>query len=298
MTLLVERLADGLTNGFVYALMALALVVVFRASSTVNFAQAEMALFTTYLAWWMTTKGASIWLALIAACIVGFIIGAVTERTLIRPMEKRGEMPTLLMLVALFTALNSIDGLIWGLDYHSMDGLFPGGIDDYISVAGARLYFEAIGVWVAAIVLLAVVFAAINKTRLGLRMRAAADNPTSAALSGINVGRIYTIGWGGAAVLGSIAGILIAPISAQQLSLATMFPVLIYGSAAAIIGGLNSLGGAVIGGLSLGLAESLLTGYVDLIGPQMHQTTALAVMVIVLLFRPTGLFGSRLEERV
>ncbi|OUZ07663.1 branched-chain amino acid ABC transporter permease [Aeromicrobium sp. PE09-221] len=298
MTQLIERLSDGLTNGFVYALIALALVVVFKASSTVNFAQAEMALFTTYVAWWMTTRGISIWLALLAACVVGFIIGAAIERTLVRPAEKRGEMPTLLILVALFTAINAIDGLIWGLEYHSMDGLFPAGLDDYVSVASARIYYEDIGVWAAAIIALAVCFMVINKTRLGLLMRAAADNPASAALSGINVGKVYTFGWGSAAVIGSIAGILIAPISPHQLSMATMFPVLIYGSAAAIIGGLNSLGGAVVGGLTLGLAESLITGYVGFIGPQLHQTTALAVMVIVLLVRPTGIFGSRRLERV
>ena len=298
MTVLVERLVDGLTNGFIYALIALALVVVFRGSGTMNFAQAEMALFTTFFAWWLSGLGVNLWVALLAACLVGFIIGALTERLVIRPAERRGHMPVLLVLLGLFTAFNTLDGLIWGGDIHRMPSLFPNGLDDYVLVAGARVYWSALGAWVFALVLLGFALLLINRSKLGLHMRAVADNPNSAALSGVNVGRVLSLSWGIAATLGAVAGVLVTPLSPSQLSLQTMFPILIYGSAAAVLGGLDSLGGAIVGGIVIGLAQSLITGYVDIIGAQLPQTTALALMALVLVFRPTGLFGSRVQERV
>lgn len=298
MTLLIERLIDGLTNGFIYALLALALVVVFRGSGTMNFAQGEMALFTTYLAWWLNGHGLSMWLTLLVACAAGFLIGAVTEKSIIRPAERRGHMPVLLVLLGLFTALNSLDGILWGGDIHRMPSLFPDGLDDYLNVAGARLYWTALGAWLLTLVLLGIALLLINRSRMGLHMRAVADNPHSAALSGVKTGRVLSLSWGIAAVLGAAAGLLITPLSPAQLSLQTMFPVLIYGSAAAVLGGLDSLTGAIVGGLIIGLAQSLITGYVDFIGPQLPQTTALVLMALVLVVRPTGLFGSRVQERV
>lgn len=298
MTLFIARLADGTTNGFVYALLALALVVVFRGTGSINFAQGEIALFTTYLAWWLGTKGVNAWITLVVAMAAGLLIGVVAERLLMRPAQRRGSMAALLILLAMFSAFNSADTLIWNPNPHLVPGVFPHSLTDYVAIDGARIYWTSFGVWIAALLMLAITFAIVGRTRLGLAMRAATDAPESAALSGINVGRTYGASWGLACVIGSVAGVLIAPVSPQQLSPSTMLPVLVFGAAAAVLGGLDSLVGAVVGGLILGVASSMLTGYVGFIGPTLPQTSALVIMVVVLLVRPTGLFGSKPQVRV
>lgn len=298
MDLFLSRLFDGTTNGFVYALLALALVVVYRGSGTINFAQGEFALFTTYVAWWMGRHGVPALVTLACAMVIGFAMGVVAERTLIRPAEKRGHLAVLLVLLALFNALNSLDTMIWGVQSHPYGGVFPHGLNDFVKFAGVRLYWTSLGVWLTAVVLFALLSMLFTRTRLGLQMRAAADNPVSAELSGINVGRVFGLGWGIASLVGALAGVLIAPVSPAQLSSTTMLPVLVFGSAAAVLGGLDSLIGAAIGGIVLGVASTLLTGYVGLIGPSLPQTSALVVMIVILLVRPTGIFGSKSQVRV
>lgn len=298
MDIFLERLFDGVTNGAVYAIMAMALVVVFRGTGTINFAQGEMALFTTYLAWWLTVEGQPVWAAAVIAAVAGFVLGALVERTLIRPVRKRNDMATLIVALGLFTGFNSLAGLLWNSETKNMPSLFPAAQDDFVTVGGARLYFDALGVWLVVILLIGAVFFLFNRTRLGLHMRAVADNPESAALTGVPIGRILMLGWGLAGVIGSFAGVLIAPLSAQQLGLTTMFPILIYASAAALFGGLDSPVGAVVGGLVIGLLEAMITGYVDFIGGTLPQTAALVIIVFILLFKPTGLFGTRQMERL
>jgi branched-chain amino acid transport system permease protein len=298
MDIFLERLFDGVTNGAVYAIMALALVVVFRSTGTINFAQGEMALFTTYLAWWLTTVGLPVWLGAIAAGATGFLLGAIVERTLIRPIRRRNDMASLIVALGLFTAFNALAGLLWNSETKPMPSLFPAGLEDFFPIAGARLYWDALGVWLVVLALIAGVFFLFNRTRLGLHMRAVADNAESAALSGVPTGRILMLGWGLAGIVGSLAGVLVTPLSATQLSLTTMFPILIYASAAALFGGLDSPVGAVVGGLAIGVLEALITGYVEFIGGTLPQTAALVVIVLILLFRPTGLFGTRQLERL
>ncbi|WP_106396230.1 branched-chain amino acid ABC transporter permease [Actinocorallia populi] len=298
MDIFLERLFDGVTNGAVYAIMAMALVVVFRGTGTINFAQGEMALFTTYVAWWLTVQGQPVWIAALVAAAVGFVLGAVTERTLIRPIRKRNDMASLIVALGLFTGFNALAGLIWNSESKNMPSLFPAGQDDFTTVGGARLYFDALGVWLVVIVLIGAVFFLFNRTRLGLNMRAVADNPESAALAGVPTGRILMLGWGLAGIIGSFAGVLIAPLSAHQLGLTTMFPILIYASAAALFGGLDSPVGAVVGGLAIGLLEAMITGYVGFVGGTLPQTAALVIIVFILLFKPTGLFGTRQMERL
>lgn len=298
MDIFLERLFDGVTNGAVYAIMAMALVVVFRGTGTINFAQGEMALFTTYVAWWLTVQGQPVWVAAVVAAAVGFVLGAVTERTLIRPIRKRNDMASLIVALGLFTGFNALAGLLWNSETKNMPSLFPAEQDDFVTVGGARLYFDALGVWLVVILLIGAVFFLFNRTRLGLHMRAVADNPESAALTGVKTGRILMLGWGLAGIIGSFAGVLIAPLSAHQLGLTTMFPILIYASAAALFGGLDSPVGAVVGGLAIGLLEAMITGYVDFIGGTLPQTAALVIIVFILLFKPTGLFGTRQMERL
>nr|WP_322001767.1 branched-chain amino acid ABC transporter permease [Rhodococcus qingshengii] len=298
MTLFLERLISGLTNGSIYAILALALVVVFRATGTINFAQGELALFTTFVAWWLTTMSWPIWAAIGAALALGFLLGALMERLLIRPVQRRSDMAVLIVALGLFTGLNSLAGMLWGSETKIMPSPFPNGPTDYISVGGARVYGDALGVLVALVVLLVLMSLLFRKTRVGLHMRAVADNAESATLAGVPTSRILAIGWGVAAAIGALAGVLVTPLSPQQLGLTTMFPIFIAASAAALFGGLDSLVGAVVGGLTIGVLESMLSGYISVISGSLQQTSALLIIVVILFVRPNGLFGTKKLERV
>ncbi|MGB3361628.1 MAG: branched-chain amino acid ABC transporter permease [Rhodococcus qingshengii] len=298
MTLFLERLISGLTNGSIYAILALALVVVFRATGTINFAQGELALFTTFVAWWLTTMSWPIWAAIGAALALGFLLGALMERLLIRPVQRRSDMAVLIVALGLFTGLNWLAGMLWGSETKIMPSPFPNGPTDYISVGGARVYGDALGVLVALVVLLVLMSLLFRKTRVGLHMRAVADNAESATLAGVPTSRILAIGWGVAAAIGALAGVLVTPLSPQQLGLTTMFPIFIAASAAALFGGLDSLVGAVVGGLTIGVLESMLSGYISVIGGSLQQTSALLIIVVILFVRPNGLFGTKKLERV
>jgi branched-chain amino acid transport system permease protein len=257
-----------------------------------------MALFTTYLAWGLTTKHVPVVLCLLVAAVAGFALGAVSERVLVRPIEKRSLLATLIVLLGLFSVLNAADGLIWGKGNQSMPSLFPNSLQSYVSVLGARLYWANIGVWLLVAAVVGLMFALFNGTRLGLQMRATANNRESAALAGIGVGRILMLGWGISAAIGAIAGVLFTPLTPDSLGLGEMFPLLIYASAAALFGGLDSPGGAVLAGLLLGIAEVMLSAYVPAIGGQLQEAIAFVAIVAVLLLRPQGLFGTREVERV
>lgn len=298
MQLFLEYLFAGISNGAIYAALALALVMVFRGTGTINFAQGEMALFTTYIAWGLTTKNVPVVLSLLIATVTGFVLGAVTERVLIRPIERRGLLATLIVLLGLFLALNSLDGILWGNQNYTMPSLFPNQVSSFVTLGGARLYWANLGLWIVVAVLVGAMFQLFNHTRLGLHMRATASNRESASLSGIPVGRILMLGWGFAAAIGAIAGILLTPLSPDSLGVGEMFPILIQASAAALFGGLDSPGGAVIAGLLIGIVEALLSGYVPAIGGQLEEAIAFVAIVLVLLVRPQGLFGSKEVERV
>lgn len=298
MDLFLERLVGGLTNGSIYALLALALVVVFRGTGTINFAQGELALFTTFVAWWLTTLGVPVWAAVLVCLAVGFALGALIERTLIRPVQKKNDMASLIVALGLFSGLNALAALLWGSETKVMPSVVPNGLDDYTSIAGTRLYGDTIAVWVALIALLGLMLLLFRRTRIGLHMRAVADNAESATLAGVRTGRVLAFGWGLAGLIGALAGVLVTPLAPQQLSLTTMFTIFIAASAAALFGGLDSLVGAVVGGIVIGLLEAMITGYVPFVGGAMQQTTALVIIVLILLVKPTGLFGHKTLERV
>ncbi|MFC5677123.1 branched-chain amino acid ABC transporter permease [Aeromicrobium endophyticum] len=299
MDIFLSRLFSGMTAGSIYVLIALALVVVFRSSSTINFAQGEFALFTTYVAWWLTERGLNIWVAIPPIIVLGFVMGALAERFLIRPVRKRDETAILIVALGLFTGLNGLDGWIWGSDEKVFPAMFPSGEDDYVSVLGARLHYDSILVWIFAAAVVIGLTVLFKRTSLGLEMRAVATNPESAALCGIKVGRILTISWGLSAAIGSLAGVMLVPtIPPGQLNLASMFQVLIFASAAALLGGLDSVKGAVVGGMVMGIGLAMINGYATFIGGSFSLTFALILIVVVLVVRPTGLYGTRRLERV
>ncbi|MGN6606721.1 MAG: branched-chain amino acid ABC transporter permease [Jatrophihabitans sp.] len=299
MDIFLDRLFSGITDGSIYALIALALVVVFRSSGTINFAQGEFALFTCYVAWWLHTKGVPMWLDVIAAMVVGFAMGVVAERALVRPVRRRSEVATLIVGLGLFTALNGADGWIWGPADKTFPELLPHAADDYFDIHGSRLHYDSIGIFLALVIVVIVLMLLFNRTSLGLQMRAVATNPESAALSGVKVGRVLSVSWGLSAAIGSLAGCLLVPVlPPNQLDLSSFFSILILASAAALFGGLDSVKGAVVGGLGLAIAESMINGYATFLGGSLQLTFALFIIVVVLVFKPTGVFGARRIERV
>ena len=299
MDIFLDRLFSGLTAGSLYTLIALSLVVVFRSSSTINFAQGEFALFCCFIAWWLTTKGMPIWLAIIPAMAAGFGLGVLTERTLIRPVRRRSETAVLIVALGLFTGLNGLDGWIWGPANKQFPHLLPSGENDYVTVGGARLHYDSMLVVLIMVVVVALLALLFNRTTLGLKMRAVATNAESASLAGVRVGTVLSMSWGISSAVSALAGALLIPIlPPNELDLSSFFSILIFASAAALFGGLDSVKGAVVGGLGLGVAISMINGYATFLGGSMQLTLALVIIVLVLVARPTGLFGARRVERV
>lgn len=299
MDVFLDRTFAGLTSGSLYVLLALALVVVFRASGTINFAQGEFALFTSYVAWWLTTRGLAIPYALLLCMALGFVMGVVVERTLIRPVARHGEAGVLIVCLGLFGALNGLDGWIWGPTDKVFPSLLPRGEDSYFDVLGSRLQYDTIGVVLCMILVVGLLQVLFRMTPLGLQMRAVATNSESAALSGIRIGRVLSMSWGLSATIGSLAGVLIVPtLPPNQLTLSGFIPVLIAASAAALLGGLDSIKGAVFGGIVFGVGMAWMSGYATFLGGTLELTAALVVIVGVLTMRPAGVFGTKVVERV
>lgn len=282
----------GLTSGAVYAAIALALVLIWRSTRVVNFAQGGMLMITTFIAYTVVNHGGSYWLALAVAVLSGFVLGAVVERVVIRPVEHRPPLDAVVVTFGLLVLLEGLAGMIFGGTPRSYPPAFS--IVGY-RAGDHRLLFAPNDLWVvlvvcAVMVLLAVVF---RWTSLGLRMRASAFAPEVSRLLGVRVGRMLTVGWALAAAVGALAGVLVAP--ATFVSPTAFDAWLVFGFTAAVIGGLDSPPGALVGGLGLGLALSYVSGY---IGSDVVAFGALVVLIAVLMVRPRGLFGSPVGRRV
>jgi branched-chain amino acid transport system permease protein len=294
-----QYLFDGLSVGAIYSLLALGLVVVFRGTGHLNFAQGEMAMFCTFLIWQMQDWGAPVWIAVLLGMVLGFALGAATEIVLIRPVAKRSVGAVFVVSIAMFLGLNSLASMIWGaLPSEAMPNLFPSDPDDFVRIFGAVWRYKAIGVLVVALLLCGLLFLLFQKTKFGLAMRAVANNADSARLVGIRTGTVLMASWGIAAGMGALSGALVAANNGEVTS-GLMFTVFIYASAAATLGGLDSPGGAVIAGLSIGVVENMAAGYAPVwIGQEMRLAIALLTIFVVLLVKPSGLFGSTRVERV
>ena len=283
----IQLVIDGVATGSIYGALALALVLIFRSTGIVNFAQGEMAMFSTFVAWGLVEAGLGLGLALLATFARSFAGGMVVERVLIRPVEGSDELTILIVTLGLFILINSGAGWIWGFENRSFPRALPGGSAD---VAGIRLSYESLGIVAVLLAVSGLLFALFQHTKLGLAMRAAAANPASSRLVGINVGRTLMIGWGLAALLGALAGVLVAPQLFLDVNL--MGGVLVYSFAAATLGGFDSPKGAIIGGWIIGVAETLAGDYIGWIGSDLTILVPLAIIFGVLLVRPNGLFGS------
>ncbi len=282
----------GLSAGAVYAAIGLALVLIWRATRIVNFAQGGMLMITTFLAYTVVSNGGSYWLALAVAVVSGLVLGAVVERLVVRPVENKPPLNAVIVTFGLLVLLQGVAGMVFGGTPKSYPPAF--GIRGFV-VAGRRLLFTPNDLWVVLVVLAVMVgLAAVFRwTPLGLKMRSAAFAPEVARLLGVRVGRMFTVGWALAAAVGALAGVLVAPDT--FVSPNAFDATLVFGFTAAVIGGLDSPPGAVVGGVSLGLVLSYVSGY---LGSDVVGLGSLVVLVVVLMVRPNGLFGRAAGRRV
>ena len=303
MQLFLQRVFDGLNNGAVYAVVAIGLVLIFKATTLINFAQANMAMFGTYLTWvFATQQGWPVWPSIAVAMVLSAIGGALIERVLIRPFDPADHLPIVLITFGIAAILEAIAGWKWGLEFHKFPSPFPAKPRDFVSIGGARLRYETIGTLVTMAAMLGVLFLILNKTKIGLAFRAVSSTIESSRLVGIRVGPTLQFGWALAAAFGTLGGTLVA--RQTNLEPAFMAKLVIFSFAAAVLGGLDSIGGAVLGAFIVAMIQSLLVGYaqsipgLDWLKSNYALVIAFVVILVVLLFRPSGLFGSRRVERV
>ncbi len=292
MELLLQQVMAGLATGGIYACMALAVVMIYQAIDHLNFAQGEMAMFSTFIAWQLIQWGEPYWLAFIASVILSFLGGVAIERVLFKPIHNAPILSNIVAFIALFSILNSLAGFIWDYNIKS----FPTPFGNKPLFGEGLIGSHQAGMIGVTLGMLALLYLFFRGTRLGLAMRAAAANPESARLVGIRVGWMTALGWGMAASIGAVAGMLIAPVVFLEPNM--MLGVLLYGFAGAVLGGLTSPGGAVLGGFAVGVIENLAGTFIPYVGRELKLTIALIVIVAVLMVRPSGIFGRRVVSRV
>jgi branched-chain amino acid transport system permease protein len=289
----IQQVVSGLASGAIFASLALALVLIYRATDVVNFAQGEMATFSTYIAWSLMNHGLSYWPAFVLTLGLSFLGGAAIERTLIRPVERRPEIAIVIVTIGLLIALNGLVGWIWGAEVKAFDSPFP---NESWQIGDVTISQQDVGTLFVTLLTVAALWAFFRFTTLGLVMRAVANDKAASRLMGVRVGWMLALGWGLAAMLGAVAGMMAAPV--LFLDPTMMLIVLIYAFAAAVLGGIDSPIGAIVGGLTLGVIINLLGAYVDFVGSELRLPTALFVLLVVLLIRPQGLFGHAVVRRV
>lgn len=289
-----QQVVSGLASGGIYGSLALALVLVYRATGVINFAQGEMATFSTYVLWTLTQNhGWPYWPAFAFTLAVSFAGGVGVHQVVVRPVERGSVLRVVIVTIGLLLLLNGAMTWIWSGEVRSVRSPFPTRTVDVAGVAISIQDLGTIGVSVGVVIALALFF---RFTKLGLALRAAATNPAEARLVGVRVPWLLGVGWGLATVLGAIAGVLTAPTVFLEPNM--MQAILIYAFAAAVLGGIDSPAGAVVGGLLLGVALNLLGTYVDFVGADLRLPAALSVILAVLLLRPSGLFGRPAARRV
>jgi len=287
-----QQLASGLANGAIYACVALALVMIYVSTDHLNFAQGEMAMFSTYISWQLMAWGLSFWVAFILAVLISFVLGVLIERVILRPLHNAPVLSVVVVFIGLLAICNSMAGAIWSYLIKEFPSPFPKSAFGIAGVIGPH----QLGVVLVTLIVLTLLFVFFRFTPLGLAMRAAAQNPQMARLVGVRVDWMLALGWGLAAAVGALAGAMAIPTTAGLVP-SSMQQILVFAFAAAAIGGFDSVFGAVVGGMIVGVADALTIGYVnplhgiDLIVP-------FGLILLVLLFRPAGLFGSTHVERV
>ncbi len=294
MTEFLQYVVVGLANGGVYATLALALVLIHRATGIVNFAQGEMGMFCTFIAWSLINHhGLPYWVAFFLTLLIAFLGGAGVHQIVIRPLERGSELTVVMATVALLIILNGLAGWIWAPEVKFLENPFPLKV---LHVGGVVMNVQDLGVIGVSLVCVVLVFLFFRFTRLGLQMRASAVGPATSRLLGIRVSLMLSIGWGLAAMLSAVSGMMAA--SRLELDPNFMLVILTYSFAAAVLGGIDSPVGSVVGAFLIGIGISLLSGYASsFLGTELQLPVALAVLLIVLVVRPAGLFGRVVVRR-
>ncbi len=293
MEFFIQQVLNGISIGAIYASLALSLVLVFRITKILNFGQGEMATFSAFLIWQLHAWGLPILVAVIGSIVASAVVGAMIYLLVVRPVQYRDELTIVIITIGIFLVFNSLTGAIWGFLQKRVPSMFASG---GVSEGGVRLDYELIGI----VLLLAVVgfglYALFQKTRVGLAFRAAASSPESSQLIGIPYTAMVVIGWALAGGIGALSGGLVAPRVGLDPNL--MQSVIIYAFCAAVIGGLDSYRGAIVGGLLIGLAQVLCVAYLPALGSDLQVVIPLVVLVGVLAIKPEGLFGKVQVQRV
>jgi branched-chain amino acid transport system permease protein len=290
-----QQAVTGLATGSIYGLLALAIVLIYRSTTVINFAQGELAMFTTFVAWSMFHWGAY-WVVFPLTLLMAAGLGAFIERVVIRPVEGRPTLNIIIVTLGLFAIINNLATIIWGGQ--------PKGFrhypisDETIRIGSTVLSMHDLAIMLFAAVIMIALYLFFQYTPVGLAMRATAQNPVASRLMGIRVGRMLTLGWALSASVGAVAGMFIATLLLLQPPM--MLAVLLYAFAAAVLGGLDSPLGAVVGGLIIGVTENLVGTYSpeSWLGPDMSLTVTVAIIILVLVIRPSGIFGRRSLRRV
>ncbi len=296
-----QQLASGLANGAIYACVALALVMIYVSTDHLNFAQGEMAMFSTYISWQLMNWGLHYWVAFILAVIISFVMGVLIERIVLRPLHNAPVLSVVVVFIGLLAICNSMAGAIWSYLIKEYPSPFPQAEFGIGGIIGPH----QLGVVLVTLIVLGLLYVFFRYTPLGLAMRAAAQNPSSARLVGVRVDWMLALGWGLAAAVGAVAGIMVAHI--VYLDPNMMGGILLYAFASALVGGIGNPGGAVAGGFIVGVLENMVayagnmiekeTG-VYIIGNGEKLTVALIIVIFVLTVKPAGLFGRVVVKRV
>jgi branched-chain amino acid transport system permease protein len=291
-TIFAHQTVAGLEQAAIFGSLALALVLIYRATEVINFAQGEMAMATTYIAYQLTLWGLSYWLAFFVTLPIAFVFGVLVQLVFVRAVQQ-SIIAVVIVTVGLFILIDGVVTWIWGADLKFMAAPFGTTVYHAGGVAFSRQDIGVLAVSIASVIVLWILF---QFTKLGLAMRASALRPAAASLVGVRVNWMLAIGWGLAAVLGAVAGLMTEPT--QFLQPTMMQAILLYAFAAAVLGGLESPAGAVIGGLALGVFLNLIGQYVGIATPELRLPIAFLVLLAVLLVKPTGLFGRKQVRRV
>ncbi len=286
----IHQILSGIATGGIYASVALALVMIYQATHHINFAQGEMATFSTYIALTLIQAGLSYWVAFVLTFIISFVLGVLVERIFMRPMARAPELSSVGVFVGLLLIFSSISGWIFGYTIKT----FPTPFDTGKPMFGGFLSGHELGSTVVTLAVLLSVYLFFRFTRLGLAMRAAAYNPVSSRLVGVRVSWMLALGWGLAAGIGAIAGCMVAPIVFLDPNM--MAGILLYAFAGALLGGITNPLGAVLGGFAVGIIENIGGAYI--VGTELKLTMALVIIVAVLVVKPSGLLGRTVQSRV
>jgi len=288
-----QLVVGGIATGGIFASLALALVLIYNAMGLVNFAQGEMAMFATYIAFTLITRGMSYWIAFPVTLVLAFAGGILVQRIVIRPVERAPILTLVIITLGLATLVNGLAGFLFGYVPRSFPSPFSA---QTVDVLGVFVSYRDLGVIAVSGVVLLLIYLLLQRTTVGLTLRAAAHHPEASRLLGVQVSWMLGLGWGLASAVGAVSGIMVAPILFLEPNI--MQTIIIYAFAAAVLGGIESPLGAVVGGLLVGVTINLAGAYVPGVGGDLQLAVGLAIIIVVLIVKPNGLFGHAAVRRV